>query len=133
MVALEARDVLFLLTDCFSGYLTGTIPDIAMVALDLLLISFHTAHPSKHSLKLVGPDCLCIQGLSKIIQKDGSSHLGGLMPYATAFSAKEKLFSLLLGMAKGFFTGKYRALLQLIADDLAKLTPQISIDECLDL
>ena len=124
---------------CFSGYLTGTICDIAMAALDYVLNSFHTAHPSKHSLKLVRPDCLCSQGLSRVIQKDGSSHLNanghlsGLIPYATAFSSEQKLFAPLLRMAKEFFTGRDRALLKLITDDWAKLTPQSAISECLDL
>lgn len=55
------------------------------------------------------------------------------MPYATAFSSEEKLFALSFGVAKGFFTGRYRALLQLIIDDWAKLTPQSSVNELLAL
>jgi len=55
------------------------------------------------------------------------------MPRATASSSEEKLFASLLGVAKGFFTGRYRALLHLIVDDWAKLTLQSSINECLDL
>lgn len=73
VIDLKVRDGPFLLTGGFSGYLTGTVYDIAMAVLDYVLNSLHTAHPSKHSLKLVASDCLCSQGLSRVIQKDGLS------------------------------------------------------------
>lgn len=63
---------------------------------------------------------------------NANGHLGELMPYATAFSSEEKLFAPLVGMAKYLFIGRYRALLQLIMDDWAKLTPQSAINKCLD-